>query len=426
MGFLLWYTQARAQACSRLRPYLSRKEIGMKKISVIIPVFNSEKFVRQCIRSVLCQTYRNLEILVVDDGSQDGSLAICSRLCAQDGRIRVFHQENRGVSAARNRGLEKARGEYVFFLDSDDAIHPFLLEELTALVEENGAGLAMCDYRQVSSGQMERILRNISDCHAATSACPVSVASADQAREWFHITCKGVLAGIGGKLIRRELIGNRRFHPKLINGEDTLFLHGLVCAGIRIAYLRCGWYYYRRYSESTTHSQRMVAGRNYFLSSQAIRDREYRRGETEFALAWERLFLVQMQRHYLARREEGDRDSCRRLRARAQAEKEHPLFLLVPVSMRLLFLTCFFCRPLYFFLEKLFEKNPAGFFWKMIRAVLAVYWKTQEIRWEIRRGLASTDTLGRYLWFFRLFVLRRGKREKISRLIRKLREKETI
>ncbi len=391
----------------------------MKKISVIIPVYNSEQFVRQCISSVLCQTYRNLEILAVDDGSQDGSLAICNGLCAQDGRIRVFHQENRGVSAARNRGLEKARGEYVFFLDSDDAIHPLLLEELAEALEENGAGLAMCDYRQVSSGQMDRILRNIADCPAASSARPVSVASADQAREWFHITYRGVLAGIGGKLIRRELIGNRRFHPKLINGEDTLFLHGLVCAGIRIAYLRRGWYYYRRYSESTTHSLRMVAGKNYFLSGQAIRDREYRRGETEFALAWERLLLVQMQRHYLARREAKDREGCRRLRARALAEKEHPLFAMVPVSMRLLFLSCFFCRPLYFFLERLFQKDPKGFFWKMI-------WIVQRICWLVRRRLASTDTLGRYLWFFRLFLFRRGKKEKISRLIRRLREKETI
>ena len=101
----------------------------MNKISVIIPMYNAEPFIRQCIRSVTDQTYRNLEILVIDDGSVDKGPAICRELAEADGRIMLLRQENQGVSAARNTGIDRACGEYVFFLDSDDAIHPRLRKE---------------------------------------------------------------------------------------------------------------------------------------------------------------------------------------------------------------------------------------------------------------------------------------------------------
>ena len=103
----------------------------MKRVSVIIPMYNAESYIRQCIHSVISQTWDNLEILVIDDGSTDRSLEICEELGRIDGRIRILTQKNRGVSAARNRGMEAAVGEYVFFLDSDDAIHPLLIEAMT-------------------------------------------------------------------------------------------------------------------------------------------------------------------------------------------------------------------------------------------------------------------------------------------------------
>lgn len=114
----------------------------MKKISVIIPMYNAEHFIDQCIQSVICQTYENLEILVIDDGSADKSYEICERMKALDGRIRVLQQENGGVSSARNRGIDAATGEYVFFLDSDDAIHPCLLEKILEQAERYSAQAA--------------------------------------------------------------------------------------------------------------------------------------------------------------------------------------------------------------------------------------------------------------------------------------------
>ena len=102
----------------------------MCKISVIIPVYNAEPYIRQCLQSVIRQTCRNLEILVIDDGSTDRSAKICRELSLTDNRIQVYGQKNGGISRARNHGLEIAAGEYIFFLDSDDAIHPLLLEEM--------------------------------------------------------------------------------------------------------------------------------------------------------------------------------------------------------------------------------------------------------------------------------------------------------
>lgn len=98
-------------------------------VSVIIPVYNVKPYLHQCLDSVINQTYRNLEILIIDDGSTDGCGKICDEYTKKDGRIKVFHTENRGLSAARNLGIEKAYGEYLYFLDSDDWIEPSFLDQ---------------------------------------------------------------------------------------------------------------------------------------------------------------------------------------------------------------------------------------------------------------------------------------------------------
>ncbi|PWM44240.1 MAG: hypothetical protein DBX47_06160 [Clostridiales bacterium] len=117
------------------------------KISVIIPVYKSEKYIERCVRSIMGQTYKNLEIILVDDGSPDGSGEICDTLSTEDGRIKVVHQNNRGVSSARNTGLQSATGEYVQFIDSDDFIEPQMCEILISASHESNAGLVICGYK---------------------------------------------------------------------------------------------------------------------------------------------------------------------------------------------------------------------------------------------------------------------------------------
>ncbi len=115
-------------------------------ISVIVPVYKVEPYLRQCLDSILNQTCRDLEVLLIDDGSPDRSGEICDEYGRKDDRVRVFHTENRGLSAARNLGLKEARGEYIGFVDSDDWIEPDMYEVLLRRVEETGADIGVCGF----------------------------------------------------------------------------------------------------------------------------------------------------------------------------------------------------------------------------------------------------------------------------------------
>lgn len=114
-------------------------------ISVIVPVYNVEPYLRKCLDSIVGQTYRDLEILVIDDGSTDGSGEICDEY-KKDERVKVFHTQNRGLSCARNLGLDEAQGEWIGFVDSDDWIEPDMYEVLLSRAEETGADVVECGY----------------------------------------------------------------------------------------------------------------------------------------------------------------------------------------------------------------------------------------------------------------------------------------
>lgn len=115
-------------------------------ISVIIPVYKAEKYLPTCLESVLTQTYQNLEVILVDDGSPDNSGAVCDEYAAKDRRVRVIHQKNGGASAARNAGLDAAKGAYIGFVDADDHIAPDMYQVLYERICETGADIAQCGY----------------------------------------------------------------------------------------------------------------------------------------------------------------------------------------------------------------------------------------------------------------------------------------
>lgn len=115
-------------------------------ISVIVPVYKVERYIRRCIDSILTQTYTNLEIILVDDGSPDDCGRICDEYAVKDKRVKVIHQENGGLSAARNAGLDIATGDYIGFVDSDDYIAPDMYEKLISIIRDNSANVAMCSY----------------------------------------------------------------------------------------------------------------------------------------------------------------------------------------------------------------------------------------------------------------------------------------
>ena len=110
----------------------------MPKISVIVPVYNTEKYLHRCIDSILAQTFTDFELLLIDDGSKDNSGAICDEYAAKDSRVRVFHKENGGVSSARNLGLDNVRGEWVTFVDSDDWVEKEYIELFVKNIDDLG------------------------------------------------------------------------------------------------------------------------------------------------------------------------------------------------------------------------------------------------------------------------------------------------
>lgn len=333
----------------------------MKKVSVIIPMYQAEDFVEPCIRSVLNQTYRELEIVVINDGSTDRGPEICRKLCRQSGRIRLLCQKNRGVSSARNRGLDAATGEYVFFLDSDDVIHPQLIEALVKRTEACHAQFALCRMPKRKEQRKHTLQR---DRLRQLRKIDWEMVEGQELENWFWLNNRYSLTGIGGKLVNREWIGELRFEEKLTNGEDTVFLYWLICRQARMVYLDVGWYYYRMHAESLTHSP-FVAGRpDYFRAVRMIRDREYRNNRLVFARHWERLLLWRMEETARAMWQQKTRKDWRRLKKRGMAERRHPLFRQMGAGTRLLFSLCFCCYPLYVVLDAL---RPAV--WKIRKMI---------------------------------------------------------
>lgn len=119
------------------------------QISIIIPIYNVERYLRQCIDSILAQTFTDFELLLIDDGSPDGCPAICDEYAEKDARIRVFHKQNGGVTSARNKGLNNANGNWIIYIDGDDWIEPTYVEELYNAAINNEADIAICAFRFV-------------------------------------------------------------------------------------------------------------------------------------------------------------------------------------------------------------------------------------------------------------------------------------
>ncbi len=226
----------------------------MEKVSIVVPVYNNEAYVAHCIQSLTEQTYPELEILVIDDGSTDGSLRIVEQLAARDSRIRVFHQENSGVAAARNRGIEMATGSYLTFVDGDDYVSPEYISQFLDCAGENGADLVICGISFVEeSGKVLRTL--IPDGYQRF-----------EKEEWtFRISA------VCSHFYRRALWEQYqvRFYPGE-RGEDlpVALFFSAVCE--KIATLPEAGYFYVQHASSARHNFRGL--RNYRLPYHALEE----------------------------------------------------------------------------------------------------------------------------------------------------------
>ena len=177
-------------------------------ISIIIPVYNVEQYLRQCLDSVVNQTYKNLEIILVDDGSTDNSGKICDEYAVKDNRIKVIHKQNGGVSSARNVGLDVATGDYIGFVDSDDYIENDMYEYLYNLARENNAEISICqvDYIKGNNISYKMLLKED------------QLLTTNQALEIFYTQLY-----IYNKLFKKNILSNVFFTNDICIAEDTLF-----------------------------------------------------------------------------------------------------------------------------------------------------------------------------------------------------------
>ncbi len=184
-------------------------------ISVIVPVYKSEKTLQRCVDSLLAQTYKDFEILLIVDGPPDNSGVLCEQLAETDSRIRVIHQENQGVSKARNRGIAEARGEYIRFVDSDDYIDPDSNDILLQAMQATDADLVIAGYHHLYFGR-DIIKLPKTGCFEFASM------SQKDEKEFLDIYKKGFLNMPWNKLYKKELI-QKPFPTDLNLGEDLLF-----------------------------------------------------------------------------------------------------------------------------------------------------------------------------------------------------------
>ncbi|MDO4966368.1 MAG: glycosyltransferase family 2 protein [Lachnospiraceae bacterium] len=186
-------------------------------ISLIIPVYNTEKHLEKCLNRVIDQTYKNLDIILVDDGSTDESGRICDSYAERDSRIRVFHKINGGVSDSRNLGLDKALGEYIGFVDSDDLIDIQFIEVLYSNAVKHDAGISACG--MYGSYNITKIRKNIGQCLHYNS-------SEEVLRNLF--TAGSVLgSSCCNKLFRREIVESIRYKNYVV-GEDVDYLYECI------------------------------------------------------------------------------------------------------------------------------------------------------------------------------------------------------
>ena len=202
-------------------------------ITIIVPVYNTEKYLNRCIDSILSQTYRDFELLLIDDGSNDSCPKICDEYAAKDSRIRVFHKKNGGVSSARNLGLEHAKGDWITFCDSDDYVTEKLLEDYVAKLHYN-ADLYVQGYIDLNGANLHKYFKE------------EFIKLDDGLIETEEIRKRALYSYLFNKMFRREIIQihNIRFDTSITMVEDTIFVFKYMNFISSVCHIATANYYY--------------------------------------------------------------------------------------------------------------------------------------------------------------------------------------
>lgn len=213
-------------------------------ISIIVPVYNSEKYLDECLNSILKQIYANLEIILVDDGSTDDSGLMCDKFAKKDKRVSVFHTDNNGQSSARNLGISNANGKYITFIDSDDYVEPSFIKFLYDNLVEHNVDISCCGYSMFyPNGKfVNKGKKNIQ-------------VKLDRENSIKYLIVNGLISDSPcNKLFKKELFSSIQFPMNKVY-EDRRILPVIFYKANNIYYDSTVEYYYRQHSESTTHNE---------------------------------------------------------------------------------------------------------------------------------------------------------------------------
>ena len=216
----------------------------MKMVSIVVPIYNVERYLPQCLDSITAQTYTDLEIILVDDGSVDGSGTICDRYAQHDSRFLVIHQNNAGAANAKNAGLDRATGDYITFIDSDDYAEQNWIERLVTAAEEFGADVVEYDFDRVYQSHSE-----VANGYSENCVYTVQEYLGQYLSNW---TC----SLFWNKLFRRELLSGIRFRKERRCIDDEFFTYKVISGASKILRIPDVLYHYRQRASSAVFSHK--------------------------------------------------------------------------------------------------------------------------------------------------------------------------
>lgn len=244
-------------------------------ISIIIPVYNVQDYIRRCLDSILAQTYDNLEILLIDDGSTDKSGTIADEYSCLDDRIKVFHKKNTGLSAARNYGIQRAKGEYIAFIDSDDYVSEYFIEILYNLIQKYGAQISVCSYVHGENCRFPSQKRNKVFCIGV-----------EECLKTWHGKWRSLETVVWNKLYHKSIFeGAEEVFPKGKIHEDILTTHLLVANCKKIVFTTEKLYAYVIRKGSLVNGKVSVMGMN------ALSDAQERRMAFFYGRGYEQAYI---------------------------------------------------------------------------------------------------------------------------------------
>lgn len=226
------------------------------KVSVIVPVYNTEKYLNKCIDSILAQTFTDFELLLIDDGSTDNSGKICEEYAEKDKRVKVFHKENGGVSRARNLGIDNAQGEYLSFIDSDDYIRPEMYSELVAVADKYGVDLVSSDI--ALNG---KVLPNKTPSFRKLEKEEIR----NKVLTYFTVNDNSGTGAYTTMLIKRSVLidNNVRFYEDFAFQEDLMFVINVYANISSMYYISKAFYEYTTHATGLYAAYRKIDGANF-------------------------------------------------------------------------------------------------------------------------------------------------------------------